>query len=76
MSEQQAPPSQAEGVDGSTTELEQYKAALLKARVAVYRLLVTHGPRMQGNWYNDTAQDAGLEIDPVGHLQQADDKLR
>lgn len=57
-------------------ELDRYKAALLRARVAVYRLLVSHGQKLQVDSYLDTAEEVGLEIDHVGQLQQADNQLR
>ena len=55
--------------------LEDYRKATLRSRTAVYRLLVTHGGRLDDDWYRKTAEDCGLGMDEIGHLI-LDDKLR
>lgn len=68
----------------STTDvLERYAHAvrlplardLYKTRHAIARLLITYRPHLGGTWYEDTAKDAGLELDGIGHIKNCRDDL-
>ncbi len=48
---------------------------LYNARHAISRLLITYRRHLMGTWYEDTARDAGLELDAIGHIKNCRDHL-
>lgn len=65
----------------SLSELEKQLAAVEKerdeladkyyqAQVSIKRLLVTYARHLNGNWYESTAKECGLEVDSIGFLKE------
>lgn len=52
-----------------TTVRRPLAVSLYNARRALARILVAYRHHLQGNWYEDSAKDAGLELDGIGHLK-------
>lgn len=48
---------------------ERLRRDLSNTRIAVKRLLVVYRSRLKGNWYEETAKRAGLELDEIGAIK-------
>lgn len=48
------------------------KEKYLKAQSAIKRLLVTYARRLEGNWYEATAEECGLKLDSMGFIKDID----